>query len=72
MRTYRRAGEPYSVLVGSGSQLGQALDASASSGARVYDETTKRFIDLYGKEDAEWFMNFSIKGALNANQSQPN
>lgn len=58
MRTFRRAGEPCSVLVGSGSQLAQALSVSAAAARNVYDETTQRFISLYGAEDAEWFMHW--------------
>lgn len=56
MRTYRRAGENHSVIVGSSSQLAAALATSASTAGRVYDETTQRFEALYGKEDARWFM----------------
>jgi hypothetical protein len=63
METYRKVGETVSVLVGEGSQLAKALAAPAKVAASlardVYDETTKRFVALYGAEDAEWFMNWS-------------
>lgn len=56
MRTYRKAGEPASVIVGATSQLAAALAVSPAAARAVYDDTTKRFEALYGKEDAEWFM----------------
>ena len=56
MKTYRRAGENHSVLVGSSSQLADALAVSPAAARPVYDDTTARFEALYGKEDAQWFM----------------
>lgn len=63
-RTYRRAGQPCSILVGESSQLAAALNTSASAGAKVYDETAQRFEALYGKEDAKWFMDWPLHRGL--------
>ena len=68
MRTFRRAGETNSVIVGSSSQLEQALKVSAAAARDVYDATTKRFVALYGADNAQWFMNWST---VNSIEEQP-
>lgn len=66
MRTFRRAGQTNSVVVGKSSQLAEALSISVAAAGRVYDDTTKRFVALYGKEDAEWFMTWGIQRSQGA------